>query len=93
MTNAFEVMPVAADLLSKICLVTWAVCGIRSTVSEAFLKAVAKPETYLKAGAKVVATDLRFSQQMQGLVKVSSGRLRSHRNLRSKLSWGNMSAI
>ena len=31
MTNAFEVMPVAADLLSKICLVTWAVCGIRST--------------------------------------------------------------
>jgi len=50
-------------------------------------------EAYLKAGAKVVATDLRFSQQMQGLVKVSSGRLQSHRNLRSKLSWGNMSAI
>jgi len=44
MTNAFEVMPVAADLLSKICLVTWAVCGIRSTVSEAFLKAGAKPK-------------------------------------------------
>ena len=83
MTNAFEVMPVAADLLSKICLVTWAAYGIRSTVSEAFLK----------ADAKVVATDLRFSQQMQDLVKVSSGRLQSHRNLRSKLSWGNMSAI
>ena len=82
MTNAFEVMPVAADLLSKICLVTWAVCGIRSTVSEAFLK----------AGAKVVATDLRFSQQMQDLVKGSSGRLQSHRNLHSKLSWGNTTA-
>ena len=83
MTNAFEVMPVAADLLSKICLVTWAVCGIRSTVSEAFLK----------AGAKVVATDLRFSQQMQDLVKVSSRWLQSHRNLWSKLRWGNTVAI
>ena len=51
MTNAFEVMPVAADLLSKVCFVSWAAYGIRSTVSEAFLK----------AGAKVVATDLRFS--------------------------------
>ena len=83
MANAFEVMPVAADLLSKFCFVIGAAYGIRSTVSE----------TFLKAGAKVVATDLRFSQQMQGLVKVSSGRLQSHRNLRSKLSWGNTSAI